>query len=1096
MDGGAMDVGAMESFLIKDQDQNLRVRSREVSAVFTRFDLTTFRVLVMTIWVDHDVRKSLDEDGSSSLRDISAPKWSPGDEMVAVGDYFMVGDDLLHVIMGASKSCRPMTPSYNDIIALAPLVFGRIVVLCTHELPDASEHARIVVVGARELESFFQAVTRSGRAAVITATVLSMLNPTKATMLASKKRTPHPKTHPRLSSVQNAASPRPSSPRLKPSTMKTPKTKPTHAVVVTRRDVAPNKPAVSSRLTPTRLLTSADHDVVRQYKAALDLTRAHTSPDTLPFFVAILKQLGSKSHKALQEPSISYDNVKEYVDVWQPLLVAETAHATHQGFEKYAKRDVALVCQERTHHDVWRFSAVPWNLHESLHMHDVVRLKCGRTQVYGIIVGQDQADKARFFALLEDGARPQTSTKWSVVFGVNLISQMREFVALSSLGQVPATLRRMILQPTHAASVRCTVKKHDASLRKLRSTPGSTADMEILGILRSLDDTAMTLGEFYSTRILATVQDLGARSDKNVTKAARALSIKWSTAIEFERATNSPPRLVPRVVWHTVSSQVDDAQRAAIKEILNSPAPIALLQGPPGTGKTTASVALANCLATTQLLVRTAATRFGLLPVLIAAPSNKAAFGFATRLLQPECLVDTDGSRTTIKTPSDAPEDQRFTMVVNAKPDLVPKVLKPFCLTLVVDKAMDACDHVATLLARRKEKHKARDAIKEALNLNNSKRCERALRTERNQLGASIKEIAETIARIRLEKTKTIVGNTTFVVGTLSSLGNGTLDVVDHGFAAIIVDEAAQAVELSALLAFRVRTCRHIFIGDVQQLRATVTSEAVKRAKYGRSLFERLEIAGVCVSKLQIQYRMHPLIAHFSSTNFYDGNLKSGRAVFARLEGDNIYKHPTLQPFACYDVRGEESYANGSFYNNAEAVYITDMVRHIKTLRASATRSYAILSPYKGQVELLRENVAAEKWTDVQGHEADIVLLSTVRVHEPGFLTENPRANVALTRSRSNIIVVGHAELLTSCSIWRKMVQQAVKLKTHFVTRNKSFIELWNDTETDAALKAHHAKVHKALLEMYAAAPDGCVGLRSLSEMLITADISTSTCVA
>ncbi|KDO25969.1 hypothetical protein SPRG_08622 [Saprolegnia parasitica CBS 223.65] len=102
-----------------------------------------------------------------------------------------------------------------------------------------------------------------------------------------------------------------------------------------------------------------------------------------------------------------------------------------------------------------------------------------------------------------------------------------------------------------------------------------------------------------------------------------------------------------------------------------------------------------------KLAVASAATRYGLLPVLIAASSNKAAFGFAARLVQPDCLVDTDGNRTTIKTPSDTPDDRRFTLAINAKPELVPDVLKPFCLTLVVDKAMDVSTRVKTLLIKR-----------------------------------------------------------------------------------------------------------------------------------------------------------------------------------------------------------------------------------------------------------------------------------------------------------------------------------------------------------------------------------------------------------
>jgi senataxin len=123
-----------------------------------------------------------------------------------------------------------------------------------------------------------------------------------------------------------------------------------------------------------------------------------------------------------------------------------------------------------------------------------------------------------------------------------------------------------------------------------------------------------------------------------------------------------------------------------------------------------------------------------------------------------------------------------------------------------------------------------------------------------------------------------VLNSVHIVMTTLGSAGNRIFEAADK-FEVVVVDEAAQSVEPSTLSALQLGSRHSVLVGDPQQLPATIFNVSGRNSKYDRSLFQRLEEAGLQVYMLNEQYRMHPKISHFPRTIFYGGNLLDGPNV-------------------------------------------------------------------------------------------------------------------------------------------------------------------------------------------------------------------------
>jgi senataxin len=273
-------------------------------------------------------------------------------------------------------------------------------------------------------------------------------------------------------------------------------------------------------------------------------------------------------------------------------------------------------------------------------------------------------------------------------------------------------------------------------------------------------------------------------------------------------------------------------------------------------------------------------------------------------------------------------------------------------------------------------------------------------------------------------------------------------------FDAVIIDEASQAVEPSVLLPMSLGAKQVYLVGDHSQLPATVISPRAVDQGYNMGLFGRLLKAGYPVQRITTQYRMHPLIREFPSATFYGGLLKDGPMTEEQTTR-HWHRKTCLGPIVFYDVCGSEKKAPGSTSILAEreaqcvvAVYLYFVSRY-PILKISS--QFGVISPYKGQIKLLRQFLSeilgssniARDLVDVntldgfQGREKDVVVFSVSKtnlnksVAKKGFIADERRLNVGLTRARSSIIIVGNANCLSQDSTWKSLIEH-YKAKTRF----------------------------------------------------------------
>jgi hypothetical protein len=301
-----------------------------------------------------------------------------------------------------------------------------------------------------------------------------------------------------------------------------------------------------------------------------------------------------------------------------------------------------------------------------------------------------------------------------------------------------------------------------------------------------------------------------------------------------------------------------------------------------------------------------------------------------------------------------------------------------------------------------------------------------------------------------------LMNQASIVCGTLNSTG---LAQVKNSleFQVCVVDEAAQAVELSTLIPLYLGVKQLVLVGDPQQLPATVLAKRELMGNYERSLFERLENCGVPVHTLDIQYRMHPAISFFSRNQFYKGILKDSESV-GRLSPLFARQPYNLNPLMFIDVlAGKDTVSQQTLSrsNPEEAAVCVSMffalLRMAMEQGSDLTGSVGVISPYAEQVRLLKQSFEAAgirvsgHLDDIeiatvdsfQGKEKDIIILSTVRScpdsTSVGFLADMRRMNVALTRARVGLFVVGKSKTLETNDQWASLIQHTKRTPRAYV---------------------------------------------------------------
>ncbi|KAL4138591.1 hypothetical protein PRIC2_002096 [Phytophthora ramorum] len=271
------------------------------------------------------------------------------------------------------------------------------------------------------------------------------------------------------------------------------------------------------------------------------------------------------------------------------------------------------------------------------------------------------------------------------------------------------------------------------------------------------------------------------------------------------------------------------------------------------------------------------------------------------------------------------------------------------------------------------------------------------------------------------------------VFTTLSSAGVASLDASAR-YDVLVVDEAAQAVELSTIIPMKFGSKQCVLVGDPQQLSATVFSRNSGQSLYERSLFERLESCEHPVHMLRTQYRSHPKISDFPRNYFYDGKLQDGDNV----KGDDYTKPyhslgPAFMPLVFWDLLSSREKATKSVsrMNVGEAELAVNLYLTLKNSCPpdAIAGKVGMITPYSQQMEELRnrfrralgeryeQEVEINTVDGFQGREKDIIILSTVRADPKagvGFLNDIRRMNVALTRAKFACYVIGKENTLRS----------------------------------------------------------------------------------
>lgn len=261
----------------------------------------------------------------------------------------------------------------------------------------------------------------------------------------------------------------------------------------------------------------------------------------------------------------------------------------------------------------------------------------------------------------------------------------------------------------------------------------------------------------------------------------------------------------------------------------------------------------------------------------------------------------------------------------------------------------------------------------------------------------------------------------------------------------LFIDEAAQALEAACWIAIP-HADRVIFAGDHCQLPPTIKNPECLRAGLGKTLMECIaEQKPAAVRLLTVQYRMNEELMRFSSDWFYGGRLTAAPNVKNRSILEEIDP-----PLVWINIAGEtdsdekikERLDGDSLYNKEEAEYtIAALHLYIEKIGGKRVQNeridFGIISPYKAQVRLLRQLVKRDPFLKpyrrfvtintvdaFQGQERDVILISMVRANEKGnigFLGDLRRMNVAITRARAKVIIIGNAETLCKHKFYREL---------------------------------------------------------------------------
>ena len=293
--------------------------------------------------------------------------------------------------------------------------------------------------------------------------------------------------------------------------------------------------------------------------------------------------------------------------------------------------------------------------------------------------------------------------------------------------------------------------------------------------------------------------------------------------------------------------------------------------------------------------------------------------------------------------------------------------------------------------------------------------------------------------QLRKKAEHAILVNADVICTTLSGAGDGRLST--FRFHQVLLDEATQASEPECLIAIAKGSKQVVMIGDHLQLGPVVMCKKAAVAGLSRSLFERLILLGHQPVRLQVQYRMHPALSEWPSNTFYDGYLQNGVTAYQREDKSSFpWPQPQLPTFFYASLGQEEISSSGTSYlNRTEAANVEKIVTTL--LKGGITaEQIGVITPYEGQRSYIVQHMARNAGLkraqyeelevasvdSFQGREKDYIILSCVRSNEHqgiGFLHDPRRLNVALTRAKYGVIILGNPKVLARQALWNNLLQ-------------------------------------------------------------------------
>ncbi|HEY2839180.1 MAG TPA: AAA domain-containing protein [Pirellulales bacterium] len=462
---------------------------------------------------------------------------------------------------------------------------------------------------------------------------------------------------------------------------------------------------------------------------------------------------------------------------------------------------------------------------------------------------------------------------------------------------------------------------------------------------------------------------------------------------EFDRPSGERPAAEMSAEKGAAEEPLDtglNTEQLATVEFALSARDVALVHGPPGTGKTTTIVEL----------IRRAVRRGQ--KVLACGPSHMAVDNLFERLLR-------HGERA----------------VRLGHPARVMPELRDQTLDMLVER------HADVRLARK--------LVKDALAL--FRRASRYTRAKpepgaRRDQRAEAKALLADARRLEAQAIDHILDTADILCATTTGLDDDLLG--GRRFDLAVIDEACQSTEPGCWIAIA-RADRVVLAGDHLQLPPTVLSIEAARQGYDRSLFERLAEmdGGVLLRRLDVQYRMHAAIMGFSSQEFYDAELAAHPSVESHLLSGLLgvaSAASTDSPLEFVDTAGagfdESLEPDGqSRLNRREAELVVSKLNALLAAGVQASQ-IGVITPYAAQARLLREKLPdGELEIDTvdgfQGREKEAIVISLVRSNdegEIGFLSDLRRTNVAMTRARRKLLMIGDSATLSHHPFYARLI--------------------------------------------------------------------------